>query len=184
VYVDGSLVPLTTLNGNTTVGLPSYTSPLLGATADPHTVELKQMTSSVVAFDFIQIDTVTNQPAGTYDTSDTNWAYNGWWLSLPITGAYGNTLEAGLTPGGTAAFPFMGRGFTMTYLSSPGYGSIGVYVDGAVSPVVTLNTNAAFAFHTYTYAGPPLALGNHTVTFKQVGAPGTLVIIDKLVITP
>jgi hypothetical protein len=127
---------------------------------------------------------VSNQPAGTYDTDDTNWAYNGWWLPLPIVGAYNNTLLVGVTPGGTAIFPFTGTGFTMTYLSKPGYGKIGVYIDAALSPVVMLNSNAATSLRNYTYAGPALALGNHTVTFKQVGSPGTFVIIDKLVIAP
>jgi hypothetical protein len=179
VYLDGSPTPIATINSNGSPMLTLYTSPILSTGV--HTVSLVQA-GAPIAIDALQLDTTTYQPAGVYDDSDAAWGDSGFWFPIPIAPAYGGNLNVAVMLGSSKAFPFTGRGYTLRYVTNTGLGKIAVYVDGAASPVVTLNANAAPAFATYT--GPALALGNHTVTFKSAGSAGTLIMLDSITVSP
>jgi hemin uptake protein HemP len=181
VYLDGSGTPLATLDATLPYARRSYTSPAL--TPGPHTVSIKHNgpASTYIVIDALLVSSDAPRGFGTHDDEHPGWTYTGSWLPYTIPGMYNNTMHFTTTPGDAAAFYLDGNGFTLHYRSAPGYGSIGVYLDGSGTPLTTLDANQATARRSYT--SPALTAGPHVITFKHDGAAGTAIVIDDIQVT-
>jgi len=175
VFMDGSLTPLTTINANgALVWQKTYTSPTFAP--GTHTVVFKHggPSGSTIDIDAIQI-------LATYDDTDSNWVYTGAWTASTPGPAYGSTLHYTTTPGDTASFAFSGTGFILYYTQYPNRGNIQVFMDGSLTPLVTINASGVLIWQK-TYISPTFAPGAHTVVFKHGGPSGTTIDIDAITI--
>ncbi|MBE7434424.1 MAG: hypothetical protein HS100_10940 [Anaerolineales bacterium] len=177
VRVDGNLV--TTINANGVLQFQkTYTSPTFAS--GTHTVEFRNAGGPGIYIDIdaIQILSGVAPGAGTYDDSDSNWAYTGTWTaSTGVAGAYNNTFRYTGTSGDKATFMFSGTQFILKYTQNTNRGNIEVRVDGNL--VTTINANGALQFQK-TYTSPTFASGTHTVEFRNAGGPGIYIDIDAI----
>jgi len=175
VFMDGSLTPLTTINANgALLWQKTYTSPTFAP--GTHTVVFKDggPSGSTIDIDAIRI-------FATYDDAASGWVYTGAWTASTPGPAYGSTLHYTTTPGDTASFAFSGTGFTFYYTQYPNRGNIQVFMDGSVTPLVTINASGVLLWQK-TYISPTFAPGAHTVVFKHGGPSGTTIDIDAITI--
>lgn len=126
-------------------------------------------------------------PPFKYDDTDTGWTYTaGWTPVTPFPGAYQDTLHVATVPGASSSFTVTaasGSRFILTYARypDPRLGTIGLYLDGSLTPMATLDTNGTAGLPTYTSV--PLSAGAHTLTVKHEGTMGSVVAIDALEMT-
>ena len=175
VFMDGSLTPLTTINANgALLWQKTYTSPTFAP--GTHTVVFKDggPSGSTIDIDAIQI-------RATYDDTDSNWVYTGAWTASTPGPAYGSTLHYTLTPGDTASLAFTGTQFTFYYTQYSNRGNIQVFLDGSLTPLVSINASGVLIWQK-TYTSPTFAPGAHTVVFKHGGPSGTTIDIDAITI--
>jgi len=175
IFMDGSVTPLTTINANgPLVWQKTYTSPMFSP--GTHTVVFKDggPSGSTIDIDAIQI-------RATYDDAASAWVYTGAWTASTPGPAYGSTLHYTMTPGDTASLAFTGTNFTFYYTQYSNRGNIQVFMDGSLTPLVTINASGVLIWQK-TYTSPTFAPGSHTIVFKHGGPSGTTIDIDAITI--
>jgi hypothetical protein len=116
--------------------------------------------------------------AGFYEDNDPAWLYNGIWMIGSFPQASGGGMHTSGASGSTATFLFNGTGFTVTFQTKSGLGTLKVYVDGIQVGAINQRTTLTYWQRTWSRLG--LAAGNHTVQFVAAGT----VTIDALEIFP
>lgn len=173
VYLDNGTTPVTTINNTSSAFL--YGQPFTFAvTPGNHVITLKNVGTT-----YSDLDQITLQapPAalsvGNYDETNSNLVYSGNWLSASATGTLGGTRSYTNDPNASVTFSInnsVGRVtiYRTTYLAGV-YGALQIYLDGNVTPFMTINnTSSAFLYgQPFTFAVLP---GSHTITLKNVGA--------------
>ena len=98
-------------------------------------------------------------PAGKYDDTDPNIAYDRYWTILKNPGtknAYKGTLHVSASIGNEASFSFRGQGFYLGYQRGQNFGTVTVIVD-----------NQTYSFHEQGFdnpwRSPQLSPGTHSV---------------------
>jgi len=173
VFIDGAETPFTTINNTSSAFL--FQQPFTFAvTPGNHTIELRNVGST-----FSDIDQITLAPPattltnGTYQETDANLTYSGTWTSASASAALGGTRIYTNDPNASVSFN-VDVGvvrvtiYRTTYVAGV-YGSMQVFVDGASTPLTTINnTSSAFLYgQPFTFTVTP---GGHTITLKNVGS--------------
>ncbi len=115
---------------------------------------------------------------GTYDGNDNAIVYLPDWSVSSVTGTIGNTLNLSNSKGEIAALTFSGRRARLKYSRLPLGGYLSIYIDGSLKS--TIRQAATTATNNYTWTGPLLASGKHTI--KVVHSSGGKVNIDGIVV--
>jgi len=98
-------------------------------------------------------------PAGKFDDTDPNIAYDQYWTALKNPGtenAYKGTLHASADIGNEASFRFTGKGFLLGYQRGKNFGTVTVIID-----------DQSYSFHEQAFdlwwRSPQLSSGDHFV---------------------
>lgn len=125
--------------------------------------------------------TASNTPlpvgVGKYDDNDYRIGYTNWKYHI-VTGLFNNTEHYSQTLNSSAGFTFTGSGFSLLHRKNKTFGTIKVYVDGAL--VGTLNEYAASELRNQSWISPSLTSGVHTLTL--VHATGSSVVLDAITV--
>ena len=104
-------------------------------------------------------DRIQPLPAGKYDDTDPNIAYDRYWTVLKNPGtvnAYKGTLHVSTGIGNEASFRFTGEGFSLGYQRGKSFGTVSVLID-----------NQSYSFHEQAFdlvwRSPQLSPGDHFV---------------------
>ncbi len=172
VFLDGTAIPLTTIN-NTSSGFLFQQPFTFAVTPGNHSITLKNVGTT-----YSDLDQITLQAPpvalgiGSYPETDSNLTYTGTWTANSTSSALDGARKYTNDPNGSVSFNItnaVGRVtiYRSTYAAGV-YGSMQVFVDGAATPLTTINnTSSAFLFQQpFTFAVTP---GNHTITLKNVG---------------
>jgi hypothetical protein len=120
--------------------------------------------------------------AGKYDNRDARILYTNWVLTSQAV-AYLSTTHVSALAGRTATFVFTGSDFNLIYTRNTIFGTLEVWVDGAL--MGTINQNGALLGQQvwkYSDSFGPLTVGQHSVVFRH--ASGSRVNLDAVEIFP
>ena len=119
-------------------------------------------------------DRIQPLPAGKYDDTDPNIAYDPYWIVLKNLGtanAYKGALHASNSIGNEAAFRFTGAGFRLGYQRGRNFGIVTVLID-----------DQSYSFHEQApelvWRSPPLSPGDHFV--RIIHASGESINLDYI----
>lgn len=113
-------------------------------------------------------------PAGKYDDTNPNIAYDPYWTALKNPGtanAYLSTIHASTGVGNQASFRFTGAGFRLGYQRGKNFGTVTVLID-----------DEPYSFHEQAFdlvwRSPPLPRGDHFV--QIIHQSGELINLDYI----
>ncbi len=170
VLVDGALV--TTINNTSSAFM--FQQPFTFAVIPgSHSITFKNVGTTYSDLDQITLQAPPAALAvGTYEETDANLTYSGTWTSSSTASALGGSRIYTNDMNGSVTFSIdnsVGRVtiYRTTYMAGV-YGALQVFLDGAVTPFMTINnTSSGFMFQQpFTFAVIP---GSHTIRLKNVG---------------
>jgi CSLREA domain-containing protein len=182
IYVDETLAGTLNEYGPSLAWQQTWTSPTF--TNGIHTVRFVHAGGSDTYVDIDAITIHSPLPFGIYDDRHAGWLYTGSWLTYDGSGPYNSTDHYTSSLNSTASFMFSGTSFTLIYTAMSNRGNIGVYLDGAATPIDTINAYSASTLLQSTYTSPTLSAGTHTVVFKHEGPSGSYIDVDAITILP
>ncbi len=172
VFLDGATTPLTTITNTSASFL--YGQPFtFVVTPGNHVITLKNVGSTYSDLDQITLAAAAPLTLGTYQENESNLIYNGTWTSTAASAALGGSRKYTNDPNASVSFSINNTvGQVTIYRSTYAagvYGSLQVFLDGATTPLTTINnTSAAFLYgQPFTFVVTP---GNHVITLKNVGS--------------
>jgi hypothetical protein len=129
---------------------------------------------------------VTPVGPGTYQNTDSNWAYSAGFVLFTNSNFDGGSCHRSATLGSmatiminvTSAAPY--DGFQLEFATGPGYGKLEIYVDGALKYTLNQYATATTAKYKQKLGVWGLGAGAHTIVFKHFS--GTYVNIDAIIV--
>ncbi|MCA0456385.1 MAG: S8 family serine peptidase [Chloroflexi bacterium] len=138
---------------------------------DVHQVSIRSLSTSAVDLDAIQILAPTSQiPLGTYQETNSNLTFIGNWTNVTDGNALGGTRR--YTNDATARVRFnigntVGRVTIFRTVAGSTFGTMQVFVDGALNSTIPNNTSASVLYgQPFTFSVNP---GNHEIEIVNVG---------------
>jgi hypothetical protein len=142
-----------------------------------HTLKLVHASGAYVDIDAIEILQVTPLGSGTYDDTNSAWAYVGNWTAYTGTGPLNDTMHYSATIGDFATLVFQGTNFILTYTGSTNRGQVEVYIDNVLKGTINEN-NPTLVWQ--KPANGPSPVTNDTHVLKLVHFSGAYVDIDAI----
>jgi hypothetical protein len=179
IRVDGELVETIDPYATARTWQNTYTSRLYDDD-QPHTVEIKNISTGGKEVDIDAIRISLPAGVGTYDDIDPEWMYSSGWFPYAQSGPYDGTIHYTTTTNATASFVFQAPAvFTFYYAKYTNRGAFEIWVDGEL--LTTIDPYATARTWQNTYTSPIYTDDQpHTVLVKNISTGGKEVDIDAI----